>query len=58
MEVTIPDMIYKICDMVLCDMVLSDRQIKMRELVEAPGVAQGILFFDYARQVRRITVDT
>ena len=39
MEVTTPEMIDKIHDM-----VLNDRRIKVREIVEAIGISQGTLF--------------
>ena len=38
-EVTTPEMIEKINDM-----VLSDRRIKVRGIVEATGISQGIMF--------------
>ena len=39
MEVTTPEMIDKIHDM-----VLSDQRIKVREVVEATGISQGTVF--------------
>ena len=38
-EATTPEMIDKIHDV-----VLSDRRIKMREVVETPGISQGTMF--------------
>ena len=39
MEVTTPEVIEEIHDM-----VLSDRRIKVREIVEATGISQGTVF--------------
>ena len=39
MEMTTPEMIVKIHNM-----VLSDRQIKVHEIVEATGISQGTVF--------------